>query len=240
MWKLTPLPLAFFLVAFQLAAQPPGDRQAKDNSESSIVKKMMAFNTSQDGKLTKEQVTDPRLHRLFDLADANKDGIVTREELMALAAKMDAEFGQGGAGGKGKGPGGKGEKGFGGAKGKGGPGDGDGFPGGGPGGGLPGGGLGGFGGPPQPGQILPPFLLGQLKLTEEQKSQVEQLQKQVNAKLAEILTDKQKQMLKDMRPMGPGGFGPARGGQGGPGGPGFGPPPGGFPGGGPPPVKKDQ
>jgi hypothetical protein len=82
---------------------------------------MMAFNAKKDGKLTKEEVTDTRLHRLFDQADTNKDGVVTREELMALAAKIDAAFGQGGPGGKGpgkKGPGGKkGDKG--GPKGKG-------------------------------------------------------------------------------------------------------------------------
>jgi hypothetical protein len=43
-------------------------------------------------------------------SDTNKDGIVTREELQALAAKIAAEFGQGDdKGGPGKGgPGGKG------------------------------------------------------------------------------------------------------------------------------------
>jgi hypothetical protein len=54
-----------------------------------------------DGKLTKDEVTDPRLRRFFDQADTNKDGVVTKEELMALAAKIDAEYAQGGFGGKG-------------------------------------------------------------------------------------------------------------------------------------------
>jgi hypothetical protein len=118
MLKLMPLWLAFALVAAELTAQPPGEqvpdpgkKQAKDYSESSVVTRMLAFNKTKDGKLTKEQVTDTRLHRLFDQADANKDGVVTREELMALAAKIDAEFGQGGPGDKGfkgKGPKGKG------------------------------------------------------------------------------------------------------------------------------------
>jgi Spy/CpxP family protein refolding chaperone len=104
-------------------------------------------------------------------------------------------------------------------------------------GGFPGGrppfGPGGFAGPSQPGQVLPPFLQARLNLTAEQKKQVEQLQKDVDARLAKILTAEQKKMLEQMRqgPGGPGGFGP-------PGGPGgFGPPggPGGFPGGfGPP------
>jgi hypothetical protein len=208
MWKLTPFWLAFVLVAGQLIAQPPAGQQpptqgkqlAKDYSDSSIVTRMMAFNKKKDGKLTKEEVTDTRLHRLFDQADSNKDGVVTREELMALAAKMDAEFGQAGPGG----PGGKGGKGFGG---KGGPGAPKGK--GGPGGFGPGGP--GFGGPPQPGQILPGFLQDQLNLTANQKKQLSDLQKQIDSQLDKILTDVQRQQLKDMRDRGPGGFGPPPG-----------------------------
>jgi hypothetical protein len=209
MWKLVPVCLAAILVVMQLEAQPPSGKSAdqgkqaqKDYSDSPIVTKMMAFNKKKDGKLTKEEVTDPRLHRLFDQADANKDGIVTREELMALAAKMDAEFGQGGGG-----PGGKG--GFGGPKGP--------------------KGKDGPGGPPRPGQILPSFLQEQLNLSADQKKQLNDLQKQVDTKLASILNEEQRQRLKDMS--GPGGFGPGGG---------FGPPPGkgGF-GGGPPKGKGD-
>ena len=77
----------------------------------------------------------------------------------------------------------------------------------------------GPGGPPRPGQILPPFLQERLSLTADQKKQLEELQKEVDAKLAKILTDEQKQQLKEMRERGPGG-GP----------PGFGPPGGGRPG----------
>ena len=114
MRKLMPLVLSFACVALLLlptAAQPPGGKGArdanqdktKDYSNSSIVTKMMAFNKKKDGKLTKDEVTDPRLHRLFDLADTNKDGVVTKEELMTLAAALDAEGGQGGPGGRSRG-----------------------------------------------------------------------------------------------------------------------------------------
>ena len=107
----------------------------------------------------------------------------------------------------------------------GGPGDGGpGGPGGfGPGRGGPGrGGPGGFG-PPQPGQILPPALQDRLQLTADQKKQVEELQKDVDGKLARILTEEQNKQLKDLREGagrgGPGGFGPPgngrRGGAGG-------------------------
>jgi hypothetical protein len=93
-----------------------------------------------------------------------------------------------------------------------------------------------FGGLPQPGQIMSPTLQARLKLTTEQKKQVEELQKETDGTLEKLLVDNQKKQLKEMRqgfgrggpggfgpPGGPGGFGPA--GPGGPGGPGgFGPP----------------
>jgi hypothetical protein len=225
------------------ATQEPGKEKAKDFSNSSIVTRMMAFDKNKDGKLTKDEVTDIRLHRLFDQADANKDGVVTKEELMALAAQREAEIGQGG----GRGPGGPGGFGGPGGRGPGGPGGrgpgGPGGPGGargrgpggpdapggargrdpaGPGGREPGGpgapggrgpgGPGGFGGPPQPGQVLPPFLQARLNLTAQQKTQLDELQKEVDSKLGKILTDEQKNQLKEMRqgfgPGGPGGRGP--------------------------------
>ena len=89
--------------------------------------------------------------------------------------------------------------------------------------GFPGGkgGFGGFG-PPQPGQIMPPFLADRLKLTDDQKKQIETLQKDVDEKLAKILTEDQQKQLKEMkerrggrgfgRPGGPGGKGGGKGG----------------------------
>ncbi len=84
------------------------------------------------------------------------------------------------------------------------------------------GGSGGFGGPPQPGQILPDRLQEMLKLTDEQKKQVADLQKDVDAKLAKILTEDQQKQLKEMRNRrpprrgdnGPGPDGPGPGGPG--------------------------
>jgi hypothetical protein len=55
---------------------------------------------------------------------------------------------------------------------------------------------------------MPPFLQDSLKLTADQKKQLEDLQKDVDGRLAKILTDEQKKQLKDMRDRGPGGFGP--------------------------------
>jgi Spy/CpxP family protein refolding chaperone len=236
MQQLMRIPLALVCAAIllsQAAAQPPGKpaddapKDKKDYSNAPLVVKMMAF-AKKDGKLTKDDITDPRLQRLFDQADTNKDGVVTKEELMALAAKLDADAGPGDRGPGGPPPGDRG------------PGDRDGPPpprgdrgpgDRGPGGPPPGDrGPGGPGGPPQPGTVLPVFLQDALQLTADQKKQLDELQKDVDARLAKILTDDQKKQLKEMRPgRGPGGRPP-----GGPGGPG-GPPPDG-----PPPGRPGQ
>src|SRR5262249_166694 len=91
----------------------------------------------------------------------------------------------------------------------------------------------------QPGEfhVIPPFVQGQLKLTDDQKKQIADLEKQTKEKLHTIWTDEQKQKVKGMRsqfrggrgPGGPGGQGGpgGPGGQGGPGGPGGNRPPGG-------------
>lgn len=102
-------------------------------------------------------------------------------------------------------------------------------PGGGPGFG-PGGGRFGM---PRPGEVLPAPVQEMLRLTDEQKKQLAELQKEVDGKVEKLLTEEQNKQLKEMRERGPGGFGPPGGGPGGPGG--FGPPGGGpgGPGGGP-------
>src|SRR5262245_11036852 len=168
------------LISAASAQQPP----EKDLSNSPIVTRMMAFNKKKDGKLTKDEVTDTRLKRLFDEADANKDGVVTKEELMALAVKLEAEDGPGGQGGRGGPGGGPGGPGGPGGRGPGGP------------GGRGQGGPGGFGGRPQPGQILPPFMIEALKLTPEQRKKLDELQKDVDSRLGKILTEEQMKQMK--------------------------------------------
>lgn len=182
-------------------AQPPSDAgggSAGGTASSTaavdkIVARMMAFDKNKDGKLTKDEITDPRLLRLFERADANHDGEVTKDELTALAKKMVAEIGSGGGGRSGRGgPGG----GFGG-----GPDDGPG----GPGGGM------GRGPRPQPGQVLSPRMQEMLSLSTEQTAKVKALQKEVDAKLTKILTDEQKSQLKEIGNRGGNGPPPPRG-----------------------------
>jgi hypothetical protein len=75
-----------------------------------------------------------------------------------------------------------------------------------------------------PGQIMPAFVAERLKLTDGQKKELESLQKEVDEKLAKILTGDQNKQFKEMK--GRGGFGRKEGERG---------PPGRFGGKGPPP-----
>ena len=137
------------LMSSTVLAQPPA-RPNEPRNESrggtdptSFVTRLMTLDKNQDGKLSKSEVTDNRLQALFDRADADHNGEVTKAELTALATKEASTLGQGGGRG---GPPGGGPQGGGPQDGRGGP------PPDGPQGGR------GDGGPPQPGQILPPNL----------------------------------------------------------------------------------
>ena len=190
--------------------EPGAAAKTKRSGSDDLVSRMMQFDRNKDGELTKDEVTDSRLKRLFDRADADHDGVVTKKELTALAASEPA------AGGGGFGPGGFGPGGFGG-------------PGGGPRMGM---------GPPRPGEILPAMLRDRLELTAEQSQQVDALQKEVDAQAREHPHGRPGESAQGdagsrpgrLRPAPggpPGGFGPGGPPPDGPGG--FGPPPGGGP-----------
>jgi hypothetical protein len=156
-------------IGIQSFLSTPSRAQTPDDSP--LVTRMMAFDKNHDGKLSKDEVSDERLYRLFDRADANHDGIVTREELTALAAKESSDEGMDRPGGPG-GPGG--DRAFGG---------------------------------PAIGTLLPSFIQDRLQLSEEQKKQVQDLQMEVDKRLANILTAEQNRELAEMRTRGPGGPG---------------------------------
>ncbi len=161
-------------------AQPPGGGgrggTARSEDVDGFVAKMMAFDKNKVGKLTRDEITDHRLLRIFDRADTNKDGVVTKEELVALFQRESQD--SGGSTGFGGGPDGPGSR----------------------------------GGQPQPGQVLPGFLQDRLNLSEAQKKQVADVQKDVDAQMDKILTPEQKARLKEMRDRGPGGRGGPGGG----------------------------
>jgi hypothetical protein len=190
---------ALSLLSYMAVAQREGGRGSSLSASADardLISRMMAFDKSNDGKLTRDEVTDERLIRLFERADADMNGTVTEDELNALGQREHAD--QGG-GPPGFGPGGP--------------------P---PGGGRDGPMM----GMPRPGEILPQFLRQRLNLSAKQQKQLTALQKKVDDELAKILTAAQKTQLAQMRNRGPGGFGPPGGGRRGFGPPGGGPPPG--------------
>ena len=93
------------LAASFATAQRPGGGSNPGNGDD-LVDRMMAFDKNDDGKLSRTEVTDQRLLRLFDRADADKDGTVTKQELATLASQEPAVR-RGGPGGFGP-PGGPG------------------------------------------------------------------------------------------------------------------------------------
>ena len=215
MWKQRlPLMVCGTIAVVSIAlAQPPGrpggPRGGRPSDPDSFVRRMMTFDANDDGKLSKDEITDTRLIALFERVDDDHDATVTKDELLAYYEKESTNSGGGeddfGPGfGFGHGPGGP--------RGPGGP-DGP--------GGFGGRGGRGPGGPPDIGIVLSPPAMDMLRLTNAQRKKVEALQKLVDAKLEQILTDEQKVHLEELRSRGPGG----------PGGPGrFGPPPDGGPG----------
>ncbi len=197
-----------FVAMGSLAGGQPPERPADGSKENrsgtdatSFIARMLTFDANHDGQLAKDEITDTRILALFNRADANNDGIVTKEELTTLFGKESASLGRGFDGGSG-GPGGPGRRGIGGPGGRGGPGP---------------------GGPPPIGEVLPPHVKGMLQLSNAQRKKIDALQKMVDTRLDQILTEEQKQQLKELRDHGPGG---PEGGRG-PGGDRFGAPPGG-------------
>ncbi len=150
------------------------------------------LDTDKDGKLSKEELL-AGVKQLFSECDKDKKGSLDENQIAQGLGRIIPQpqgFPGGPPGGPGGPPGGRGGRG--------------GQPGG------PGGPPGGRGGPPQPGQIMPAPLQERLKLTDEQKKQVAALQKEVDAKLAAILTEEERKSLQQMRQRFGGfrGFGP--------------------------------
>ncbi|MBX3444017.1 MAG: EF-hand domain-containing protein [Planctomyces sp.] len=178
-----------------LRAQPPGappqgGRGAAAPNAESFLQRLMQYDANGDGSLTLDEVKDRRLHALLNRADANEDGVVTKAELTALHQKESAAIGRQPAGfpppGAQQPPG----------AGRGGPPGAQPGPGAGPGPQRRGG---------RAGQILPEFVQDELELSPEQREQVAELQKEVDAQLEKILTPEQRALLNQPRPGGPGG-----------------------------------
>ncbi|MBM4069614.1 MAG: spore coat protein CotH [Planctomycetes bacterium] len=177
---------------------PGGFGQPGGGFATLLVKPILAaLDKNDDGKLSKDEVL-AGVKKFFTDLDKDENGSITEAQ---LAEGLNRIFPQpkgfpGGPGGPGGFPGGKDPGGF--PGGPGGPGAGPGGP-----GGFPGGPPGGL---PRPGEILPGFLQQQLKLTAEQRKELEKLQKEIEAKLDKLLTEEQRKTLRDMRRRMSGGF----------------------------------
>ena len=79
----------------------PGDTAAPTDDE--MVKMLMAFDKNGDGQLTRDELPE-RLHGLFDRADADKNGVLSAEEIRKAAQAADPPAEGGRRGGRGDGP----------------------------------------------------------------------------------------------------------------------------------------
>jgi Spy/CpxP family protein refolding chaperone len=147
---------------------PPG-RGPRGVPAEDLVERVMAYDKNKKGKVTKDDLPE-RMQYLIELGDTNKDGALDREELKALAAKLDRE-------GPPRGPGGP--------------------PPGGP-GRLPPGGPppGGPGGPP-PGGLE--RALDELKLTDKQKTKAEEVIRAHHDRMRKLFEQERDTMLKQMK-----------------------------------------
>jgi Ca2+-binding EF-hand superfamily protein len=86
-------------------ARGRGGREEQSRGGDAVeeaVKTYLAFDKNGDGKLTKDEVPE-RMQGIFDRGDTNKDGVLTVDELRAMARAQQPAGG--GRGGRGRGPG---------------------------------------------------------------------------------------------------------------------------------------
>lgn len=140
---------------------PPGGRgfaaARRGLTSDQIVERILSFDKNKDGKVTKDELPE-RMQDLIAKGDTNKDRALDKDEIKALAAKLEQEGLPPGFDGRG-GPGGRGGRGPDGRGGRGGPGGG--FP--------PGGGFGPGGGAER--------ALDELKLADQTREKAEALVK---------------------------------------------------------------
>jgi hypothetical protein len=85
---------AALVVGGLAVAQPPGPARGIEQrppiSADDIVDWIMSFDKSKKGKVTKEDLPE-RMRHLIEKGDTNKDGALDRDEIRALAAKLEKE-----------------------------------------------------------------------------------------------------------------------------------------------------
>lgn len=134
------------------------------------VDRLFTLDANKDGELTAAEINDERLTPLLERADADHNQKVTREELTTLLNQESAAI----AANRGPGPGGPPML-------------------------NPDDLFNGPPSPPRPGQVLPPFEAERLNLTPEQQQKIDELQRDVDKRLREILTEEQHRLLSEPR-----------------------------------------
>ncbi|MCE2882894.1 MAG: hypothetical protein LW636_11140, partial [Planctomycetaceae bacterium] len=81
--------------------RPGGGGGMRGGDPAQFVERLMQQDANGDGKLAKDEMQGPMAERLFDRADANKDGFVDRAELEEMAKSGQMGRGQGGQGAQG-------------------------------------------------------------------------------------------------------------------------------------------
>jgi hypothetical protein len=96
---------------FSLAQPPGGPRGGRNGpgvSTDDLIQRILRYDKDKDGKVSKNELPD-RMQHLLDMGDTNKDGFLDKDEIKALAERLnkDTPRGPGGPGGQ-PGPGGPG------------------------------------------------------------------------------------------------------------------------------------
>src|SRR5262245_685861 len=107
LWLASALMVTLVLVGTAVAQPPdrnpgpprrPGDRDDRGLTVDQIVERLMSFGKNSDGKITKDELPE-RMQDLIARGDTNKDGALDKDEIRALAARLQREGFPGGPGG---------------------------------------------------------------------------------------------------------------------------------------------
>jgi hypothetical protein len=97
------------------SAPPPRQRGNRGLANvNALAARMMTLDTDGDGRISRKELTDERLHSLFERADTDDDGMLSREEItdcftkeLAVAERAQRSRPPGGRGGFGPPPDGR-------------------------------------------------------------------------------------------------------------------------------------
>ncbi|MEW4530654.1 hypothetical protein [Maioricimonas sp. JC845] len=77
-----------------------GGRGGAGGGSQAFVDRMMAMDANKDGKLSKDEIPE-RMQRIMERADTNKDDVLDKAEIEAMASQFGGRGGRGGQGGRG-------------------------------------------------------------------------------------------------------------------------------------------